>query len=81
MLVKYSSAFVVLPEGGTFDELFGGNDADSDPQIARFPVVLMDKAFWAEDERLHQQVALSARRRGAGRGSISARGGHARAPR
>lgn len=49
MLVKYSSAFVVLPGGlGTLDELFEVMTLIQTHKIARFPVVLMDKAFWAE---------------------------------
>ena len=49
MLVKYSSAFVVLPGGlGTLDELFEVMTLIQTRKIARFPVVLMDKVFWAE---------------------------------
>ncbi len=48
MLVKYSSAFVVLPGGfGTLDEVFETLTLMQTGVIEQFPVVLMGKTFWA----------------------------------
>jgi uncharacterized protein (TIGR00730 family) len=47
MLVKYSSAFVVLPGGfGTLDEVFETLTLMQTRKIEQFPVVLMGGAFW-----------------------------------
>jgi uncharacterized protein (TIGR00730 family) len=47
MLVKYSVAFVVCPGGfGTLDELFEAVTLVQTKKIARFPVVLMGRAYW-----------------------------------
>lgn len=47
MFVKYSQGFVVLPGGfGTFDELFEALTLIQTHKIGRFPIVLMDSAFW-----------------------------------
>ncbi len=47
MLVKYSSAFVVLPGGfGTLDEVFETLTLMQTQKIEQFPVVLMGSAFW-----------------------------------
>ena len=48
MLVKYSSAFVVLPGGfGTLDEVFETLTLMQTQVIEQFPVVLMARTFWA----------------------------------
>jgi len=48
MLVKYSSAFVVLPGGfGTLDEVFETLTLMQTGVIEQFPMVLMGAAFWA----------------------------------
>jgi len=48
MLVKYSSAFVVLPGGfGTLDEVFETLTLIQTHMIERFPVILMGSEFWA----------------------------------
>ena len=48
MLVKYSSAFVVLPGGfGTLDEVFETLTLMQTRVIEQFPMVLMGAAFWA----------------------------------
>ena len=48
MLVKYSSAFVILPGGfGTLDEAFEIAILIQTGKLTSFPVVLMGKEFWA----------------------------------
>jgi len=47
-LVKYSCAFIVMPGGlGTLDELFEAATLIQCRKIGPFPVILMDKKFWA----------------------------------
>jgi len=47
MLVKYSSAFVVLPGGfGTLDEVFETAVLVQTQKIADFPIILMGKEYW-----------------------------------
>lgn len=47
MLVKYSSAFVVMPGGfGTLDELFEVTTLIQTRKLHKFPVVLMGARFW-----------------------------------
>lgn len=49
MLVKYSSAFVVLPGGfGTLDELFEALTLIQCGKIERFPIVAVGREFWSE---------------------------------
>lgn len=47
MFVKYSQGFVVLPGGfGTFDELFEAITLIQTEKIAKFPIILVDSAYW-----------------------------------
>ncbi len=47
MLVKYSSAFVILPGGfGTMDEIFETATLVQTGKIERFPLVLMGSDYW-----------------------------------
>ncbi len=47
MLVKYSSAFVVMPGGfGTLDETFETLTLIQTEKIERFPIVAMGESFW-----------------------------------
>ena len=47
MLVKFSSAFVVLPGGfGTLDEIFETLNLIETKKIQRFPLVAMGSDFW-----------------------------------
>jgi uncharacterized protein (TIGR00730 family) len=57
MLVKYSSAFVVMPGGfGTLDEVFEVVTLIQTGKLDRFPVVSMGGAFW---ERMREFVRSS----------------------
>jgi uncharacterized protein (TIGR00730 family) len=48
MFVKYAQGFVVMPGGmGTLDELFEALTLIQTKKIARFPIVLVGKSFWA----------------------------------
>jgi uncharacterized protein (TIGR00730 family) len=48
MFVKYAVGFVVLPGGfGTMDELFEALTLVQTRKVTRFPVVLLDTAYWA----------------------------------
>lgn len=47
MLVKYATAFVLLPGGfGTMDELFETVTLIQTRKIRRFPVILVDRDYW-----------------------------------
>jgi uncharacterized protein (TIGR00730 family) len=47
MFVKYAQAFCVLPGGfGTMDELFEALTLVQTGKVTRFPVVLLDSAYW-----------------------------------
>jgi len=49
MLVKYSSAFVVLPGGfGTLDEAFEVITLIQTGKLERFPIVTMGGDFWED---------------------------------
>ncbi|PLX06455.1 MAG: TIGR00730 family Rossman fold protein [Marinilabiliales bacterium] len=48
MFMKYSQGFIVFPGGfGTFDELFEAITLIQTKKIGRFPIVLLDKAYWS----------------------------------
>lgn len=48
MFMKYAQGFVVLPGGfGTLDELFEALTLVQTNKQAKFPIVLVDKAFWS----------------------------------
>jgi len=48
MLVKYSSAFIVLPGGfGTLDELFETVTLVQTRKVTQFPIILMGTDYWA----------------------------------
>jgi hypothetical protein len=48
LLVKYSYAFVVMPGGfGTLDELSEALTLIQTRKISQFPIVLMDRGYWA----------------------------------
>jgi uncharacterized protein (TIGR00730 family) len=47
MFVKYAQGFIVMPGGmGTLDELFEALTLIQTKKIARFPIVLVGKAYW-----------------------------------
>ncbi len=47
MFVKYAKAFVILPGGfGTLDELFESLTLIQTARISRFPVILVNRAYW-----------------------------------
>jgi uncharacterized protein (TIGR00730 family) len=46
--MKYSQGFIVLPGGfGTMDELFEALTLIQTGKVARFPIVLLGKDYWA----------------------------------
>jgi uncharacterized protein (TIGR00730 family) len=48
MFVKYSQAFVVLPGGfGTLDELFESLTLVQTGKVTKFPIVLVNSAYWS----------------------------------
>ena len=48
MFVKYAHAFVIFPGGfGTLDELFEALTLIQTKKIARFPIVLFGRSYWA----------------------------------
>jgi hypothetical protein len=60
MLVKYSTAFVVLPGGfGTLDEVFETLTLIQTHTIERFPVILMGSEFWARMVAFFQESLLA----------------------
>jgi len=62
MLVKYSSAFVVLPGGfGTLDEVFETLTLIQTCTIEQFPVILMGSEFWSCMTTFFQESLLAER--------------------
>jgi uncharacterized protein (TIGR00730 family) len=60
MLVKYSSAFVVLPGGfGTLDEVFETLTLIQTHTIEQFPMVLMCSEFWSHMTEFFQKSLLA----------------------
>jgi uncharacterized protein (TIGR00730 family) len=60
MLVKYSSAFVVMPGGfGTLDEAFEVITLAQNGKLERFPVVSMVKDFWDHLRRFMSDTMLA----------------------
>lgn len=48
MFVKYAQGFIVLPGGfGTLDELFEALTLIQTKKIGTFPIILVNKEFWA----------------------------------
>ena len=62
MLVKYSSAFVVLPGGfGTLDEVFETLTLIQACTIEQFPVLLMGSEFWSRMVAFFRESLLAER--------------------
>ncbi len=62
MLVKYSSAFVVLPGGfGTLDEVFETLTLIQTNTIEHFPVILMGGNFWSRMLQFFEESLLAER--------------------
>jgi len=67
MFMKYAQGFVIMPGGfGTLDEFFEALTLIQTNKIARFPLVLVDKKFWAglvdwvKNQLLEQNPYISA---------------------
>ncbi len=61
MLVKYSSAFVVMPGGyGTLDEAFEVMTLMQTGKLDRFPIVAMGEAFWESTHGFLNDTLVSA---------------------
>jgi uncharacterized protein (TIGR00730 family) len=60
MLVKYSSAFVVMPGGfGTLDEAFEVATLIQTGKLERFPIVGMGGDFWTQLRTFARQTMLA----------------------
>lgn len=60
MLVKYSSAFVVMPGGfGTLDEAFEVATLIQTGKLERFPIVGMGLEFWSQLRKFARETMLS----------------------
>ncbi len=60
MLVKYSSAFVVLPGGfGTMDEVFETLTLIQTAKIKRFPLVVMGTEYWQHLRNFIDQAMIA----------------------
>jgi hypothetical protein len=57
MMVKYSYAFAVMPGGlGTLDELFEALTLIQTKKILSFPVVVMERSFWAPMKEMLEKM-------------------------
>ena len=62
MMIKYSSAFVILPGGyGTLDEAFEVATLIQTGKLERFPVVVMNRDFYTPFEELLRGAMSKAR--------------------
>jgi uncharacterized protein (TIGR00730 family) len=60
MLVKYSSAFIVMPGGfGTLDEVFEVATLIQTGKLERFPIVTMGWEFWAHIREFIRQTLVA----------------------
>ena len=60
MLVKYSSAFVVMPGGfGTLDEAFEVGTLIQTGKLERFPIVALGGDFWGQLRRFIRETMLA----------------------
>ena len=60
MLVKYSSAFVVMPGGfGTLDEAFEVGTLIQTGKLERFPIVTLGGDFWGQLRRFIRETMLA----------------------
>lgn len=60
MLVKYSTAFVIMPGGfGTLDELFETLTLIQTEKIEQFPIVLIGKDFWGHISEFVRQSLVT----------------------
>ncbi|UCH83393.1 MAG: TIGR00730 family Rossman fold protein, partial [Candidatus Latescibacterota bacterium] len=60
MLVKYSTAFVIMPGGfGTLDELFETLTLIQTEKIEQFPIVLMGAEFWGHLSEFVRQALVA----------------------
>lgn len=60
MFVKYSQGYIVMPGGfGTMDELTEAITLIQTQKIGRFPIVLVDKKFWAGMLAWFKEVLVS----------------------
>ena len=61
MLVKYSSAFVVMPGGyGTLDEAFEVATLIQTGKLERFPIVGLGGEFWHQLRRFARETMIGA---------------------
>jgi uncharacterized protein (TIGR00730 family) len=60
MLVKYSSAFVVMPGGfGTLDEAFEVGTLIQTGKLEQFPIVALGGDFWGQLRRFVRETMLA----------------------
>ncbi len=60
MLVKYSSAFVLMPGGfGTLDELFEVSTLIQTKKLEAFPIICMGGAYWESLQKFFKDTLLT----------------------